>query len=239
MAIKNVHISDIGMTGIHPSVVYIDTDSTLAEIQATGFLSKVADQFKLREDMMALVSAKTTPNAQNTQVAWMEISKSGDVWSLVPSETTLQLSDGQIFVGNSSGVATDVAMSGDVAISNTGATTIQALAVETGMLAADAVTNAKLGDDAVSLENLDSGITPSHIVVYAGQPTTAGGAAAEAITVTGAAATDLAFVQMVDDGTNNVTIVNAVVTLNTLTVTFSADPGNDAVINYQIIRAAS
>lgn len=111
--------------------------------------------------------------------------------------------------------------------------------VDTAQIAADAVTNAKIADDAVSLENLDSGITPSHIVVFAGQPTTAGGAAAEAITVTGALNTDLAFVQMVDDGTNNVTIVNAVVTADTLTVTFSGDPGNDCVINYQLLRAAS
>jgi len=111
--------------------------------------------------------------------------------------------------------------------------------VTTAKLAADAVDNTKLADNAVSLENLDAGITPSHIVVFAGQPTTTGGAAAEAITVTGAAATDLAFVEMVDDGTNNTTIVNAVVTLNTLTVTFSADPGADAVINYQLLRAAS
>lgn len=111
--------------------------------------------------------------------------------------------------------------------------------IDTADLANDAVTNAKIADNAVSLENLDSGVTPSHVIRFAGQPTTAGGAAAEAITVTGAAATDLAFVQMVDDGTNDVTIVNAVVTTNTLTVTFSADPGNDAVINYQIINAAS
>jgi hypothetical protein len=102
----------------------------------------------------------------------------------------------------------------------------------------DAVTNAKIADDAVSLENLDSGIAPSHVVKFADQPTTVGGGAAEAITVTGVAATDLAFVQLVDAGTNTVSIVNAVVTLNTLTVTFSADPGNDAVINYQLLRAA-
>lgn len=82
-----------------------------------------------------------------------------------------------------------------------------------------------------------SAATASHVVKYAAQPTTAGGGAAEAITVTGALATDLAFVQMVDDGTNNTTIVNAVVTADTLTVTFSGDPGADAVINYQILRA--
>jgi hypothetical protein len=58
--------------------------------------------------------------------------------------------------------------------------------------------------------------------------------------VTGAlAATDRAFVQVVNDGTANVTVLQAVVTNDTLTVTFSGNPGNDAVINYQIIRAAS
>lgn len=67
-----------------------------------------------------------------------------------------------------------------------------------------------------------------------------GGAAAEAFTVTGAvAATDRAFVQVVDNGTANVTVLQAVVTANTLTVTFSGNPGADTIINYQLIRAAS
>jgi len=80
-------------------------------------------------------------------------------------------------------------------------------------------------------------LAPSHVIKHAAQATTVGGAAAEAITVTGALATDLAFVQLKNDGTNNVSILSAAVTLNTLTVTFSADPGNDAVIYYQLIRA--
>lgn len=139
------------------------------------------------------------------------------------------LTSAHIFVGSAGGVATDVAMSNDATMANTGALTI----------ANNAITTAKILNANVTLAKLASGITPSHVIKFAGQPTTAGGAAAEAITVTGALNTDLAFVQMVNDGTNNVTIVNAVVTADTLTVTFSADPGNDAVINYQIIRAAS
>lgn len=120
-----------------------------------------------------------------------------------------------------------------------GTANIEDLAVTTAKLAADAVTNAKLADDAVSLENLDAGITPSHITVFADQETTVGGAAAEGFTVTGVADTDLAFVQVVADGTSNVTVLQAVCTLNTLTVTFSADPVADTVFNYQILRAAS
>jgi len=45
------------------------------------------------------------------------------------------LANGKIIVGNASGVATDVAMSSDITISNTGATTIGATKVTLGMLA--------------------------------------------------------------------------------------------------------
>lgn len=129
------------------------------------------------------------------------------------------LPSAQILVGSAGNVATAVAMSGDVAIANTGATTIQAGAIDLAMLSA--------------------GITPSHVVKFAGQETTVGGAAAEAFAVAGVLNTDLAFVQVVDDGTANVTVLQAVCTADTLTVTFSANPGNDAVINYQILRAAA
>lgn len=96
-----------------------------------------------------------------------------------------------------------------------------------------------LADDDVSIEHLDDGILPSHVVKFAANYTTTGGAAAEAITVTGAAATDIPLVTMQDDGTSNVTIVSAVITANTLTITFSADPGNDTVVSYVILRAAA
>lgn len=96
-----------------------------------------------------------------------------------------------------------------------------------------------LVNGAVTLAKLAAGVAPEAVIKYSAQYTTTGGAAAEAITVTGALATDLAFVQVVDNGTSNVTVLQAVVTLNTLTVTFSADPGAGAIINYQLIRAAS
>jgi len=130
------------------------------------------------------------------------------------------LTSAHILVGSAGNVATDVAVTGDITISNTGVTAI--------------------GAGKVLLAMLGTGIAPAGVIKFMGQPTTVGGAAAEAFTVTGAlAASDRAFVQMVDNGTNNVTVLQAVVTNDTLTVTFSGDPGNDAVINYQIIRAAA
>ena len=54
------------------------------------------------------------------------------------------LTSARILVGSGSNVPTEVAVSGDVAIDNTGAVTIQASAVETSMLADNAVTLAKM-----------------------------------------------------------------------------------------------
>ncbi len=139
------------------------------------------------------------------------------------------LATGHILAGNA-GVVTDVTLSGDATIGATGVLTI----------AANAITTAKILDANVTLAKLAAGITPAAIIKFASQVTTVGGAAAEAFTVTGSlAASDRAFVQVVDNGTNNVSVLQAVVTNDTLTVTFSADPGNDCIINYQIIRAAS
>ncbi len=140
------------------------------------------------------------------------------------------LNSGNILVGSAGNVATSVTMSGDATIIASGALTI----------ASNAITTAKILDANVTLAKLASGITPSHVIKFANQLTTVGGAAAEAFTVTGAVgATDRAFVQIVNDGTGNVTVLQAVVTDNTLTITFSANPGNDTVFNYQIIRAAA
>jgi hypothetical protein len=140
------------------------------------------------------------------------------------------LTSGNILVGSAGNVATSVAMSGDATIVASGALTI----------AANAITTGKILNANVTLGKLASGIAPSHVIKFGGQLTTVGGAAAEAFAVAGAlAASDRAFVQIVDDGTSNVTVLQAVVTDDTLTVTFSANPGNDTVFNYQIIRAAA
>lgn len=140
------------------------------------------------------------------------------------------LTSGNLLVGSAGNVPTSVAMSGDATMIASGAMTI----------ANNAITTAKILNANVTLAKLASGITPSHIIKFANQVTTVGGAAAEAFTVTGAlAASDRAFVQVVDNGTSNVTVLQAVVTNDTLTVTFSANPGNDTIINYQIIRAAA
>lgn len=112
--------------------------------------------------------------------------------------------------------------------------------VNTADIVNSAITTIKIADANVTLAKLAAGITPSHVIKFGGQLTTVGGAAAEAFAVVGAvAATDMAFVQIVDNGSGNVTALQAVVTNNVLTVTFSGNPGADTIFNYQIIRAAA
>ena len=278
MGIISVTPVQTGLVGVLPSVAYINTDDTVAEVTTVGYLNKeVANGLQFSLPCIAAVSTKATPTSV-PQVGWYEVQHVGSNWSLdAGSNTGLALTNGHIFVGNASNLAADVAMTGDVTISNTGVTAIAAgVIVNADINAAAAIAFSKLaalpsaqilvgsagnvatavamsGDVAISntgattiqagaidLAMLSAGITPSHVIKFANQVTTVGGAAAEAFTVTGAVgATDRAFVQVVDDGTANVTVLQAVVTDNTLTVTFSANPGNDCVINYQIIRAAS
>jgi len=277
MPILDFKVEQAGMSGVLPRVIYINTNDTVAEVTAAGYLNGIVQQnTPLYETDIALVSTKTSPSAASSQVAFYDVAKSGQNWSLSASNGILTLANGRIFVGNASNVATGVAMSGDIAITNAGVTSIVAGAiVNADVNAAAAIAFSKLaalpsaqilvgsagnvatavamsGDVAISntgattiqagaidLAMLSAGITPSHVIKFAGQPTTVGGAAAEAFAIPGVLVTDLAFVQVVDDGTGNVTVLQAACTADTLTVTFSANPGNDTIINYQIIRAAA
>jgi hypothetical protein len=86
---------------------------------------------------------------------------------------------------------------------------------------------------------LATGYTPSHIVKFAGTFTTAGGDAAESITVAGATATDIAIVTVKTAGVSPVSIVAAAAGTDAIAVTMSADPSTDHVLQYTVFRAVS
>lgn len=77
---------------------------------------------------------------------------------------------------------------------------------------------------------------PSHYIFAAGEHTTVGGAAAEAIAISGALASDIPIVQY---GTTNDTdtITKAVMTAGVLTVTATADPSTAHTFKYLVLRA--
>ncbi len=164
----------------------------------------------------------------------------------------------QILVGSAGNVATAVTVTGDVTISNTGVTAIAAgVIVNADISNSAAIAFSKLatlatGHILAGNAGVVTDVTVSGDITIGATGVTAIGAgkvllamlgtgiAPEAFAVAGAlAASDRAFVQIVNNGTNNVTVLQAVVTNDTLTITFSGDPSNDTVFNYQIIRAAA
>lgn len=232
----DITISNAGVTAIAAGVI-VNADinaaaaiafSKLAALPSTQILVGSAGGVATA---VAMTGDVTISNTGVTSIAALSIVNADiSASAAIDFSKLATLASGNVLVGSAGGVATSVAMSGDATIIASGALTI----------AANAITTAKILDANVTLAKLAAGITPSHVIKFANQVTTVGGAAAEAFVVTGAVgATDRAFVQVVDDGGSNVTVLQAVVTDNTLTVTFSANPGNDTVINYQLIRIAS
>lgn len=78
--------------------------------------------------------------------------------------------------------------------------------------------------------------TPSHRIVFAGQHTSVGGAAAEAVTIAGVLATDLVILTT-ETSDDSDTVNKVVLTANTMTVTSSANPVTAHKWNYMILRA--
>lgn len=111
--------------------------------------------------------------------------------------------------------------------------------VASAAIGADSITGAKIADDAVSLEHLDSGITPSHIIALAGTLTTAGGATTEAVTLSGLVSTDSGVFCLRDSGTNDISIKSYTEGDGSVSIEFSGDPGSDAKVEYIVPRAAS
>lgn len=185
------------------------------------FISGSSTTCELADSGNVRLTAAWTPSQWDTLVlqwsqaagAWLELSRA------TAGAASLTLTNTHVFVGNASNVATDVAVSGDATMANTGALTI----------AAGAVTLAKLA----------SGVAPSHIVKFAAQVTTTGGSATQTITVTGAAGTDLVFAQCKTQGATPRTILSAAATSNTVTIIWSGDPSTDHVVYYQVLRAAT
>jgi hypothetical protein len=87
MPILNVSVNQVGQAGVFPAIIYILTNDTLAEVTTVGYLNGIVQKFNipLNDSDMALVTTKTSPNAQSTQVGWLSVSFSNGDWSLIAS----------------------------------------------------------------------------------------------------------------------------------------------------------
>ena len=102
------------------------------------------------------------------------------------------------------------------------------------------ITSAEIADGSITLAKLAAGITPSHIAVFAGKETWAGGAATHAATVTGVVAGDIVVATIQTKPTQAAYLVGVVPTTDTVTFELSAaNTSNDAVIAYTVLRAAA
>lgn len=118
--------------------------------------------------------------------------------------------------------------------------TVGAGSVSATELASNAVTTAKILNANVTLAKLASGITPSHIVVYAGKVTWSGSGASKVATVTGVASTDVVVASIQTAPTEAAYLKSAAPTTDTVTFVLSAaNTSNDAVISYSVLRAAA
>ena len=85
MPILDVQINQVGQSGVSPSIIFILTDDTLAEVSASGYLNGIVQKFgiPLSEEMFAVVTTKTAPNATSMQVGTFGIKKLNNNWSLI------------------------------------------------------------------------------------------------------------------------------------------------------------
>lgn len=146
MSIISVTPGQVGLVGVLPSIAYIQTTDTVATVTTTGYLNKeVANGIQFSLPCIAAVTTKSSPSAVPA-VGWYEVQHVGANWSLdAGSNTAIALTNGHIFVGNASNVAADVAMTGDITITNAGVTAIgSGVIVNADINAAAAIAYSKL-----------------------------------------------------------------------------------------------
>lgn len=214
ISLANTHI----LVGNSSNVAVDVAMSSEATIANTGAVT-LTNSAVIGKVLTGYVSGAGTVAATDTILsAFNKIN--GNVTALSAAGVGGALTAAHIIVGSAGGVATDTAMSGDITISTTGVTAI--------------------GSGKVLLANLGSGITPSHVVKYAGKITWSGSGATLATTVNGVAATDIVMATIQGAPSQAAYLVSAAPTTNTITLVLSAaNTSNDAVIAYQVLRAAS
>lgn len=84
---------------------------------------------------------------------------------------------------------------------------------------------------------VDGNVIASHKIAIAGNLTTIGGSSSESFSIPGLLVTDIVMLTL-KTNPSAVAIRAHSLAANSLTITFSADPGTGVVVSYQIIRPA-
>jgi len=88
MAILNIQIGSVGLVGVSPRIVYINTNDTDSAILAAGYLNHAVQQgYSFSEYDMCCVSTRATPSSADIDVGWYGIDHVGQNWSLVTASS--------------------------------------------------------------------------------------------------------------------------------------------------------
>jgi len=289
MAILNYQLQTIGQSGSLPAIIYINTNNTIAEVTAAGYLNPlVAQGNALNEQMIALVGTKTSPNDIDSEVNWYRVDIAAGVYSLVStsaagSVTLPTIANHLAIYTNTGGV-----LSEDAATAINGGNIQAGLSGTAGYFASFPATGSKgslrltavanTGDTATTISNAAMGqasvvsipdpgnATARFLVAATATPFTsgnlvkssgtgglvvdagfavkanttaayAGGGTSNAFVATGIGATSIVTASILAS-TNAVSITKVVPTANTLTVSFSADPGAATQVSWIAITPA-
>ena len=258
MSILQATSSVTGLAGVIPNLVFINTNDSVATVTTTGYLSKAVHENLLTVSNGDMALVNTTSG-----VVFLAVTITGNAPNLIYSLVT-PASSGGSFAGNvqagSSGVAGDfisfpaTANRGNLVVAatsnagNTAATITNAsqAGVRTFTIPDPAATTANfvLAPSALVSGNLVKAtgtvgaITDAGFTVKANTTAAyAGGGTSNAYTATGIGATSIVVANILAS-TNAVSIAKVVPTANTLTVTFSADPGAATTVSWIAITPA-
>lgn len=130
--------------GVSPCIVRITTTDNLAAITTTGYITAQESNIELINNGAFEWAATdyvliSYSNGIGFFTADLTTNFTFVAGAVVPGSLSNTLASADIFVGSGANVATGVAMSGDVHIDNTGATTLQDAAVTSSKLAANTI----------------------------------------------------------------------------------------------------
>ncbi len=161
MSLLQLERISVGEVGLKPGSVKMISTDNLATITAAGYLNGIGTiivpQIQLAPSDLIQCLYSYVPITDSGTLVLLQPSISNGVITLNVAANPLSepLTNTHIFVGNASNIATDVAMSGDATMANTGALTI----------ANSAITNAKVSASAAISFSKLAALTSGNILV--------------------------------------------------------------------------
>jgi hypothetical protein len=170
----------LGLTGVEPGTIRVQTDDTIAEVTASGYLNGVRKKFNiaLRETDLAFVVTKESASAE-PEVGIYKVTETSGNWSLVPNGTPGEVTIPTVANHIAVFTNTDGAMADDVATAINGGNLQAGLSGTAGYLASFPSTAAKgslrlvavanTGDTLVTIQNAAHGQASVYTIPDGGQ----------------------------------------------------------------------